>query len=601
VDLRDFLNVVRVRKWIIIESVIIVTLVAFFASYVQRPTYQGQASVLVTEKDQSAQLLGSSFSDFSNPERGFDTQVQLVQSRSIIEGVIRKLNLQTTPTELNRYISVNGVSGTNVVKITVLQSDPRRAADIANAIAQGYVDWSRESKRAAIKTAADEIQARLDEAKTEILSLGKELATNQPKDKNGQPIKNDQLTAELDIATGLYSTLAEKLETLRISEQLEQGSGQVVDIAAVNLVPVAPKPKQNAAIGLVLGLAIGLGVAFLIEYLDNGIKSADEAERIFGVPVLGEIPLEEFSKDEARRLTIIQRPGSAAAESYRSLRNSLDFINFEHNIQTLLITSAAPAEGKSTVAANLAASLAQTGKKVVLVSSDFRRPTTQEFFDVQNSIGLSDVLTGKIALKSALQRPTGDQLLVLTSGKMPPNPSELLGSKRMEEVIESLKDWADWVIIDTPPLLAVADSTSLVRWADGVIVVSRAGTGTRDAARRAHQVLDKVGARMLGVIVWGFSEEGPRSGYYSGYYDYYHAYSSKRVESPGAEPTGRQAMEMFDPPTSAGRKVAMFLGRVIALLLGFLLVLAVVIGLALLLDSVYHLGIVSAVTNALGL
>jgi capsular exopolysaccharide synthesis family protein len=435
----------------------------------------------------------------------------------------------------------------------------------------------------------------------EILALGKRLANEQPKDKNGQPIRNDQLTAQLDIATGLYSTLAEKLETLRINEQLENGNGRVVALASINTTAVSPEPKRDAALGLVLGLILGVGVAFLMEYLDNAIKSAEEAERVFGAPVLGEIPLEEFAKDEPRRLTILQHPGSAAAESYRALRNSLDFINFEHDIKTVLVSSPAPSEGKSTVAANLAAALAQTGKKVVLVSSDFRRPTTEEFFDVQNTIGLSDVLMGKNSLKSALQRPGDDQLLVLTSGKMPPNPSELLGSQRMQEVVDSLKEWADWIIIDTPPLLAVADTASLVRWADGVLLVSRAGSATRDAARRAHQLLEKVGARVLGVIVWGFAEESPRSGYYTGYYNYYQAYGAKRGQVDIAQAGHGTREASLEPPVSFGRKAAVFVGRVMAGLLGFVVVVLVIVGVALVLDALYGLGIVRSVTGALGL
>ena len=304
--------------------------------------------------------------------------------------------------------------------------------------------------------------------------------------------------------------MAEKLETLRVNEQLEIGAGRVVSVAVVDADPVAPKPVRNGLLGLAVGLVLGLGMAFLLEYLDNTIKSTEEAERLYGAPVLGQIPMEQFDKGEKRRLTIVQHPGSPAAESYRALRNSLDFVNFQHDIRTLLVVSSTQGEGKSTVAANLAASLSQTGKKVVLVNSDFRRPTTDQFFAVNNTIGLSDVLMGVSTLKAALQRPGDEQLLVLASGKMPPNPSELLGSAKMSELIEGLKEWADWIIVDSPPLLAVADTAAVARWADGVLMVTRGGVSTREAARRGHEMLEKVGARVIGVAVWGLEGDGER-------------------------------------------------------------------------------------------
>ena len=187
-------------------------------------------------------------------------------------------------------------------------------------------------------------------------------------------------------------------------------------------------------------------------------------------------------------------------------------------MKSILVTSAAPGEGKSTVAANLAAALAQAGKKVVLVSVDFRRPTTEQFFNVNNMIGLSDVLIGTHSLKAALQRPGDERLLVLTAGKMPPNPSELLGSKKMQDVVKSLEEWGDWVIIDTPPLLAVADAAAVARWADGVLMVysGRAFPRARPAAK-AVELLHKVGAKMTGVVVCGLDESksGPAGYGYS--------------------------------------------------------------------------------------
>jgi uncharacterized protein involved in exopolysaccharide biosynthesis len=386
VELRDYLNVIRARRWIVIQAVILVTLVAVVASLLQSPVYQGEAKVLVTDKDTGAAIFGTALGDLSGqPERGLQTQVQLMQLRPLAEMVIRKLGLREAPDTLLQRVIVTAVGQTNVVTIQATDGDPDRAAQIANAMGDAYVEWSKQSKRESIKAAADEVQARLDDARQQILELGRKISSQG---------KSEELSAELAIATGLYTTLAEKLETLRVNEQLEIGAGRVVSSAVGDPVPVSPKPVRNGGLGVALGLMAGLGLAFLLEYLDNTIKSTDEAEKLYGAPVLGHIPEESFEKGEKRRLTIVQHPGSPAAESYRVLRNSLDFVNFQHDIEVLLVTSSAPGEGKSTVAANLAAGLAQAGKKVVLVNSDFRRPTTDQFFNVNNIIGLSDVLTG---------------------------------------------------------------------------------------------------------------------------------------------------------------------------------------------------------------
>lgn len=610
-DLRDYLNVIRARKWVIIQAVILVTLTAVGVSLLQTPVYHGEARVLVSDRDTGAAIFGTAIGELSGaPERGLQTQVQLMQLRPLAETVVRKLGLQEAPEDLLRHVNVSAIGQTNVVTIVAEDGDPVRAAKIANAMADAYVEWSRTSKRESIKNAADEVQRRLDDARQQILELGGKISSQG---------KTDELSSELTMATGLYATLAQKLEELRVNEQLEIGSGSVVSAAAVDTDRVAPIPLRNGALGLAVGLVFGFAVAFLMEYLDNTIKSTDEAERLHGAPVLGHIPLEEFEKGEKRRLTFVQHPGSPAAESYRVLRNSLDFVNFQHDINVLLVTSSAPGEGKSTVAANLAAGLAQAGKKVVLVNSDFRRPTTDQFFNVNNIIGLSDVLTGSNSLKSALQRPGDEQLLVLASGKMPPNPSELLGSQKMSELIESLKEWADWIIVDSPPLLAVADAAAIARWADGVLMVTRGGTSTREAARKGREMLEKVGARIIGVVVWGLEEtaggrgygyyyDGYYGGYYGGYYyyGYYSANETGRSKKKGVADSGARgpaidmaSREVFVPEKSFGRRLAEFIGRLMAGLLAFAVVVAIVAAVVYFLDAAMGWGIVARLLQLL--
>ena len=281
-------------------------------------------------------------------------------------------------------------------------------------------------------------------------------------------------------------------------------------------------------------------------------------------------------------------------------------------MKSILVTSAAPGEGKSTVAANLAAALAQAGKKVVLVSVDFRRPTTEQFFNVNNMIGLSDVLIGTHSLKAALQRPGDERLLVLTAGKMPPNPSELLGSAKMEEVVKSLEEWGDWVIIDTPPLLAVADAAAVARWVDGVLIVTQAGVSTREASKKAVELLEKVGAKITGVVVWGLDEARAGSagyGYSSGYYYSSYYSMSPQLGTRGKQDNGAQAVgvgpesaaQAWIPEESEGRKFARVLGKVLTGVLAFLLIVAIAAAVVYFLDQYFGWGIVPSVMQALGL
>lgn len=585
-ELRDYIHVIRARKWVIIQAVVIVTLTALVVSLLTPKTYEGTAQVLITEKDTASAILGSALPLSSQPERTLQTQVQMMGIRPVAEATIKKLGLQTTPDELMKRVSVSAVGQTNIVKIVATDADAARASEIANAVAEEYVRSARDAERANVAAAADEVERRLDEAKREILDLGRKIADSE---------KADDLQAQLQIATGTYSTLAEKLEQLRINEQLETGPGRVVSPAVVDTDAVSPKVSRNALLGLLVGLVFGVGMAFLYEYLDSTIKSTDEVEKLFDAPVLGTIPLDRIDKSVKRRLAIAEDPGSSTAEAYRVLRNSLDFVNFQNDIKTILVTSAAPGEGKSTVAANLAAALAQAGKKVVLVSVDFRRPTTDQFFSVNNMIGLSDVLLGTHSLKSALQRPGDDQLLVLSAGKMPPNPSELLGSAKMREVVRALGDWGEWVIIDTPPLLAVADPASVARWADGVLVVSKVGGTTREAASKAMELLGKVGARVIGVVIWGLDETKAGSagyGYYAGGYYYYSSYYGQGQTKAGRDALqGAEQSDEWIPQQSTGRRIAALLGQAAAALLAFLVVAVLALAIAYFLDRYFGWGL----------
>jgi capsular exopolysaccharide synthesis family protein len=508
-ELRDYLKVMRVRMPLIALCVVVITLAAFGVSILQKPSYQGVAVILVTEQDTGLTVLGTPQAQQSyQPGRDIvQTQVEVIQSSRIAQQVITDLGLPGSAAGLLGRVTASADTGTNNITITAIDSSADGAARIANKFAEDYVAWSRDSQSSSIRTAADDVQRRLAVAQKSIVAI-EATATSSDADQ-----------ARLQAARTLYGTLADKLEQLRIAEQLVHGAGSVLSSATLDPSPVSPKPARNAALGLAIGLLIGLGAAFTAEQLDNRVKTANEASAIYSAPLLANIPTEKISKEDLTRLTLTDRPGSPAAEAYRMLRNNLGFVNFDKGIKTILVTSAVPSEGKSTVAANLATVLARAGSKVVLVVCDFYLPAAERFFELDYTVGLSNVLAGSASLTAALQQPVGfDNLSVITAGPKPPNPSELLGSDAMRTLVTALRESVDWVILDTAPVLAAADAAAAARWVDGVLAVARLGVTKRDMARSGSEQLRNVGARVLGVVVSGPMDTTAARGYY-GYHD----------------------------------------------------------------------------------
>lgn len=508
-ELRDYLKVIRRHVWLMV-SIVLVALAAFLVvSFLRPPTYQGEAQVIVSGQNPAAIVLGAPQNQASTlAEQAYVlTQARVIQSRGLAEQVILTLGLKTTPDSLLKRVTASTDGQTDIVTVDAMDGSAVRAAELANAFVDAYVAWSRGRQISSIKAAADDVEQRLAQAQQQIVALTPAAGQAVP---GGQQVR-------LQAVRALYAALADKLEQLRINQQLATGSGSVLSSATVDPVRISPNHAADAGLGLAVGLLASLGVVFLVEQLDTRIRSSDEAEEMYHAPLLGSIPLEKHKRRDSPSLTLVESPDSPEAEAYRALRNNVDFSNVEHDIRTVLVTSAAPKEGKSTVAGNLAVALSQAGQTVVLVDCDFRRPTVATLFGVHNGIGLSDVLVGKQDIRAALQQPEGfGSLSLVAAGSIPPNPSELLASTAMGTLISSLANW-DWIILDLPPLLAVADTAAAARWADAALVVARLGVSTRPAAEKSRDQLEKVGTRLLGVVLLG-AKESVAAGYgYSGY------------------------------------------------------------------------------------
>jgi capsular exopolysaccharide synthesis family protein len=283
--------------------------------------------------------------------------------------------------------------------------------------------------------------------------------------------------------------------------------------------PASPNVPLNLALGFLVGLAAGVGVAVLRFVLDTRIHSSHDIEQVTDKPMLGGISFDPEARK--RPLVVHVDPRSPRAESFRTLRTNLQFLNFDSAPRSFVVTSSVPGEGKSTTAANLAISLAETGARVVLVDGDLRLPRVAELMGLEGAVGLTDVLIGRAELGDVLQRWGRAQLHVLPSGQVPPNPSELLGSRYMERLLSTLASDFDFVIIDAPPLLLVTDAAVISKLAGGAIMVAASGRTKKTELVGAIRALDHIGSKLLGVVVTMLPTKGPDAyGYGHGTYGY---------------------------------------------------------------------------------
>jgi polysaccharide biosynthesis transport protein len=377
----------------------------------------------------------------------------------------------------------------------------------------------------------DKLVDRLDTYQTELEGLQTQSAQLEPQLRQKRQWLNRlgpwevrlvQLQRDRDVAEKAYLSLAGKLEDLQIRENARRSTARIIESASTPRAPVRPRKAANLALSLCLGVLLGGCLAFLLEALDDRITTPEEVDRLLGLPVMGSIPL--MAGD--RRLLNALPPHSPVAESYRGLRSSITFSSVDAPLTTVGITSARASEGKTTTSINLALAMAMDGRSVILVDCDLRRPSLDRALGLRSSPGLTDVLTGHCSLEDALQPVADREVLVLTSGPIPPNPAEMLNTASMENVIRQLRERADIILFDTPPCLPVTDTQVLGTRLDGLLLVAQMGEARKGEVRRAHELLGQAHARVLGVVFNKTSHD--RGGY--AYYGYgrnrYYAYSS---------------------------------------------------------------------------
>jgi capsular exopolysaccharide synthesis family protein len=349
------------------------------------------------------------------------------------------------------------------------------------------------------------LQSALDAQKTEALSS----------DRKG--IEYGVLQREAESNRQIYENLMQRTKETGISSELRSTNVRVVDVAEVPRFPISPNVTRELTVTFGMSLVLAVGVAFGLEYLDNRIRSPQEMKAQLGVPFLGMVP--SVTKDKQTHDPLLARSVPANfAEAFKSIRTNVLFSSAEDGMRTVVVTSSGPGEGKSVVSCNIAVALAQAGQRVLLIDGDMRRPRVHEIFGIAQEPGLSNVLTGGAKTSDAIRRlPTVHGLWLLASGHIPPNPAELLGSHRFRDFIGSLEAHFDWVVIDSPPVLVVTDSSIVANHASGVVFVVGSDKTTRQAARAAVEQLDAANARIIGSVLNRVNLSRHQY-YYSSYY-----------------------------------------------------------------------------------
>lgn len=589
-ELRQYMQIARRWAWLLVLGLSIGAWLGYFYSSRQTPIYQSATKVMVSQSPDAANTYYDPYYDqqlaqtyiqilstepilsavgekLGYPVNAGQISTQLIENSSLFKLMVEDTDPQKAADISNALVSeliAHNEEMQNTRYSSVEESLKAQLTQVEGQISTLQSQIANISEES-LTTQQDKVKAEIDNLESQILQVQNEINQLQPTDKallQEKQLKVDQLKMSLDfyqsiylnlVATGIsgitseanasqatqmqntlilyqqiYSNLLSSYETVRLAKLQNTPNVVQVEIAVPSKNPISPLPMNTMLLGAAVGLMIAAGIVFLVEYLDETIKSPSEITKHFDLPVIGYIAEMSKSMTGDGKVYVSKEPRSPVTEAFRSLRTAIEFSDVDNPPRTIMIASANPTEGKTTVAVNLGVVFAQGGKQVVIVDADMHRPMVHRYFGLTNQRGLADVIQGS-ATEQAVKRSRKDMSLsVITSGSPPSNPSELLASDHMMRFIEQLKEEKGISIIDCPPFL-VSDATQIAAKVDGVIIVVQPGKTTIHTLAASLEQLDRVGAKILGIV---FNRIPRNRGYYYGGYEHYSKYYySKRYHN----------------------------------------------------------------------
>jgi succinoglycan biosynthesis transport protein ExoP len=493
------------RLWLLVLLVVLGVGLEWYLTVRQPPQYEATVTLLINPASPSGLIPYLNRTIATGPSvipTLAASYTAYLKSRSFGELAAQRLNTTATPDQLAGSIRTSLVPNTNMMTVSVRWDNPTEAARLANELTQLFINERRQgisspaNDQAAIATQfylkrVEALRAQWDEIN--------DSPTLTPEQKSAGM---ERLLTILTPAEENYARWAQVAAANELARQTGVDTASILDPAPVPGGPTGPNLRRNLLLGALMGLALGAVLASLLHYVDNTIRTGEDVARLAGLPVLGSVM--KLSRSEAGPSHLIGAANSRspAAEAYRAIRTNLQFTTAAQRCRSILVTSPGRGEGRSTTAANLAVVLAQAGKRVVLVSSDLRQPKLHLMLGTAGEPGLSELLAGGQGDAVALLRQTREaNLRLLPSGAPPPNPTELLESPRLAQILQQLADVCDAVVLDSPPVLSAADATILGARADGVILVAEAGRTRGDALQRSVATLIHGAATILGVVI----------------------------------------------------------------------------------------------------